>query len=298
MSINMEAAIAKAYALKNAGITYSMLGSRIGTDGTADCSGMVYAALRAGGGSNYGCVPCTETLHDYLLKNGFELIAENREWNMQRGDVVIWGKKGSSAGAGGHTGICVDNHNWIECTGWKNGIIVYDHDVRWVMVSGPYFYVYRQKGGTEQPTMPKAVQKTQTPSNHDKAVANSKPVHQGNAWGKLDFFNVVCKGKVRIAGWLVPDTPEGVIGKFAEVLIMEHGTTNEITRVASQGIKRPDVKKAYGYKGGDALGLDVTLDLSWVKKETKIDVLFRRCNQANGEGTVNDVRIKDIYLTL
>ncbi|MGN8983311.1 N-acetylmuramoyl-L-alanine amidase, partial [Enterococcus villorum] len=82
------------------------------------------------------------------------------------------------------------------------------------------------------------------------------------------------------------------------ILIMEHGTTKEITRLASQGIKRPDVKKSYNYKGGDALGMDVTLDLSWVKKGTKIDVIFRRCNQANGEGAVNDVHIKDIYLTL
>ncbi|MGT2601669.1 N-acetylmuramoyl-L-alanine amidase, partial [Enterococcus villorum] len=88
------------------------------------------------------------------------------------------------------------------------------------------------------------------------------------------------------------------IGKFAYILIMEHGTTKEITRLASQGIKRPDVKKSYNYKGGDALGMDVTLDLSWVKKGTKIDVIFRRCNQANGEGAVNDVHIKDIYLTL
>ncbi|MGL9846129.1 lysozyme [Enterococcus sp. DIV0765f] len=140
--------------------------------------------------------------------------------------------------------------------------------------------------------------KPQTPSDHDKAVAESKAVHQGNAWAKLDKFNEVSKGKVRIAGWLVPDKPDGPIGKYAEVLIMEHGTTKEITRVASQGIKRPDVKKSYNYKGGDALGMDVTVDLSWVKKGTKIDVIFRRCNQGNGEGAVNDVRIKDIYLTL
>ena len=138
----------------------------------------------------------------------------------------------------------------------------------------------------------------QTQSEHDKAVAASKAVHQGNAWAKLDKFNEVSKGKVRIAGWLVPDKPEGAIGKFAYILIMKHGTNEEITRVASQGIKRPDVKKNYGYKGGDALGMDVTVDLSWVKKGTKIDVIFRRCNQANGEGAVNDVRIKDIYLTL
>ncbi|MCI5921852.1 MAG: hypothetical protein SPG88_10495, partial [Enterococcus hirae] len=140
--------------------------------------------------------------------------------------------------------------------------------------------------------------KPQTPSDHDKAVAASKAVHQGNAWAKLDKFNEVSKGKVRIAGWLVPDKPDGPIGKCAYILIMKHGTNEEITRVASQGIKRPDVKKNYGYKGGDALGMDVTVDLSWVKKGTKIDVIFRRCNQANGEDAVNDVRIKDIYLTL
>ncbi|WP_053765781.1 GH25 family lysozyme [Enterococcus hirae] len=140
--------------------------------------------------------------------------------------------------------------------------------------------------------------KPQTPSDHDKAVAASKAVHQGNSWAKLDKFNEVSKGKVRIAGWLVPDNPEGAIGNFAYILIMKHGTNEEITRVASQGIKRPDVKKNYVYKGGDALGMDVTVDLSWVKKGTKIDVIFRRCNQANGEDAVNDVRIKDIYLTL
>lgn len=141
------------------------------------------------------------------------------------------------------------------------------------------------------------VSKPQTPSDHDKAVAASKAVHQGNGLAKLEKFNEVSKGKVRIAGWLVPDKPEGIIGKFAYVLIMKHGTTEEITRVASQGIKRPDVKKNYGYKGGDALGMDVTVDLSWVKKGTKIDII-RRYNQANGESAVNDVRIKDIYLTL
>ncbi len=44
--------------------------------------------------------------------------------------------------------------------------------------------------------------------------------------------------------------------------------------------------------------MDFTVDLSWEKKGTKFDIIFRRCNQANGEGAVNDVRIKDIYLTL
>ena len=97
---------------------------------------------------------------------------------------------------------------------------------------------------------------------------------------------------------LNPDKKEGVIGKYAEILIIEHGITNEITRIASQGIKLLEVKKFYNYKGGDALGMYVTVDLNLVKKGMKIEIIFRRCNQVNGEGAVNDVRIKDIYLTL
>ena len=40
--IDINKAIDYMYQLKNRGITYSMNGSRIGTDGTADCSGAVY----------------------------------------------------------------------------------------------------------------------------------------------------------------------------------------------------------------------------------------------------------------
>ena len=151
---------------------------------------------------------------------------------------------------------------------------------------------------TGEPLSENALSQPQTPSDHEKTVAESKAVRQGNAWAKLDKFKFVEKSKVNIAGWLVPDKPEGAIGKFAYILIMEHGTTKEITRVPSQGIKRPDVKKTYSYKGGDALGMDVTVDLGLVKKGTKIDVILRRCNQENGEDVVNDVRIKNIYLTL
>lgn len=75
---------------------------------------------------------------------------------------------------------------------------------------------------------------------------------------------------------------------------MERGTTKEIICMVSSGIKRPNVKRVYEYKGGDELGMD----LIWMKKGTKFDVIFRCCNQANCEDAVNDVRIKDIYLTL
>lgn len=269
--------------------SYSMFGSRTGADGTADCSGFVYRCVQAGGGKGYPFVPSTETLHDYLKQNGFALISENREWNMQAGDIVIWGKKGQSAGAGGHTGICLDGQNWVECTAYRNlGVTIQNHDARWAMNGGPYFYVYRLSGGSK-PTPSK-------PKTHDKAVRESKPKHQGNAYGKLDFYNGFKKDEIRVSAWLVPDKPQGAIGKYAFVLFMEHGTPKELTRVQSQGIKRPDVKKAYGYQGGQELGFDVTVNTKQFKGK-KVDVILRRANSSNGENSVNDVRIDDIYLS-
>ncbi|MFS0951927.1 N-acetylmuramoyl-L-alanine amidase [Enterococcus thailandicus] len=133
---------------------------------------------------------------------------------------------------------------------------------------------------------------------HDEIVAASKPKHQGNAIGKLDFYNGYAKDQIRVAGWLVPDKANGPIGSTAWVLFMEHGTGKELTRVQSKGIKRPDVKKAYSYQGGDALGLDVTVSKKQFKGK-KVDIILRRANSGkNGENPVNDVRIDDIYLTL
>lgn len=147
MGLNIEAGLAVVQKYVN-NCYYSMYGSRYYTDGTCDCSGSVYRILRESGGFNYGYIPSTETLHDYLLKLGYELIAENSDFPMQRGDVIIWGKKGYSAGAFGHTGVALDNQRWIECTGWKMTTIIANHDERWVMAGCPYFYAYRLKGAS------------------------------------------------------------------------------------------------------------------------------------------------------
>lgn len=154
MMVNIETAIS--FLNSQIGkVSYSMYGSRNFSDGTCDCSGAVYTALRKGGASNLGYIASTETLHNWLLNNGFKLIAENSEWQMKRGDVVIWGRRGQSAGAGGHTGICVDSQNWLECTAWRDlGETQQNHDARWAMNNNPYFYVYRlASGGTSTPTI-------------------------------------------------------------------------------------------------------------------------------------------------
>lgn len=96
--VNIETAIANMYALKAAKIRYSMNGSRTGADGTGDCSGTIYDSLRKGGASNAGWVLNTDSMHDWLVKNDFKLIAQNNEWTAKRGDIVIFGKKGASGG--------------------------------------------------------------------------------------------------------------------------------------------------------------------------------------------------------
>ena len=151
MTLNIENGIS---ALKQqiGRATYSMYGSRNFSDGTCDCSGAVYYGLRKSGCSDFGYIPSTETMHQWLLDNNYKLIAENSEWKMQAQDVIIWGRKGESAGAGGHTGIAVDGQNWIECTAWsgggngaEGGVIISNHDSRWAMNGCPYFYVYRSQ---------------------------------------------------------------------------------------------------------------------------------------------------------
>lgn len=149
-------------------VTYSMYGSRNFSDGTCDCSGAVYTGLVQGGFAPMAYIPSTETLHAWLISNGCQLIAENTEWQMQKGDIVIWGRKGYSAGAGGHTGICIDGQNWLECTAWRDlGETIQNHDARWAMNDQPYFYVYRYTG-----------------------VTNSQPVPASNASGSAPKVNV------------------------------------------------------------------------------------------------------------
>lgn len=141
--IDINKAINYMYQLKNRGVTYSMSGSRIGTDGTADCSGAVYISLVKGGAKPHSYPVNTESEHAWLIANGFDLIAFNKSWNMQRGDVLIFGLKGQSAGAGGHTAIAVDHNNVIHCNYAHNGVTV---NPETTMPYGMGWYVYRYKG--------------------------------------------------------------------------------------------------------------------------------------------------------
>lgn len=152
MTINIENAIAWMKA-RQGRVSYSME-ERDGDD-SYDCSSSVYYALRSAGAVSAGWAVNTEYEHNWLINNGYELISENTPWDAQRGDVFIWGRKGASAGAGGHTGIFIDEDNIIHCNYRYDGISVNDHDDIWVYAGRPYYYIYRLTNPNAQPEAPK-----------------------------------------------------------------------------------------------------------------------------------------------
>ncbi len=152
MGLNLETAIAWMRARKGQ-VSYSM-DDRNGPD-SYDCSSSIYYALLSGGAVSAGWAVNTEYEHNWLINNGYELISENTPWDAQRGDVFIWGRKGASAGAGGHTGIFIDEDNIIHCNYRYDGISVNDHDDIWVYAGRPYYYIYRLTNPNAQPEAPK-----------------------------------------------------------------------------------------------------------------------------------------------
>lgn len=99
-------------------LTYSMTGSRNGSDGTADCSGALSQALYEAGATTTAGIYTTVTLGVYLQANGFKRISMNQQWDAKRGDVILmsWGSNmASSGGAGGHTGVMKNGTQFISC---------------------------------------------------------------------------------------------------------------------------------------------------------------------------------------
>lgn len=133
-------------------LTYSMHGSRNGSDGTADCSGSMTSALISAGAKGATQVYDTSTIPDFLIKNGFKRIYEGYDFvNPQYGDIVIWGKRWITLGGKAHMGIVstFDQAPKFYSVNWgtkgKPGTAVSNDDYnQYVKNHGKrYTYVYR-----------------------------------------------------------------------------------------------------------------------------------------------------------
>ncbi len=110
-------------------VSYSMI-NRNGTS-SYDCSSSIYHALIYAGILPQGFrIGNTESMFVDLPKFGFQRIEADANGYIptQRGDIFIWGKQGYTNGAGGHTGIYLDNDNIIHCSYGYNGIHTDNHD--------------------------------------------------------------------------------------------------------------------------------------------------------------------------
>ena len=157
-------------------LTYSMLGSRNGLDGTADCSGAVSQALKDSGIPIQG-LPTTVTLGQQLAKNGFYRVSRNQDWDAESGDIVLmsWGSDMStSGGASGHVGVMIDNVNFISCDYSTQGAVgqainTYPWNDYYAWNNPTYIEVWRYANTTPQ-TNNKPQQKAYYQANEVKYV--------------------------------------------------------------------------------------------------------------------------------
>ena len=139
---------------QNQGITYSMV-SRNGPD-SYDCSSAGYYSLIAGGFFPSDIrIGNTDSAFGDLERNGFTQLQPNAQGNYdtQRGDVAIWGKRGASSGSFGHFMTFTDTDNVIHCSSGYNGIHTnnYDQLRRWNGYPEQTFYSYI--GGASSPAV-------------------------------------------------------------------------------------------------------------------------------------------------
>ena len=115
--MSVQQSIVNGFTSRRGLITYSMLGSRNGSDGTGDCSGIMSQVLKEAGINIIG-LPSTVTLGQQLANNGFYRVSINRSWDAQPADIILmsWGADmSSSGGAGGHVGVMIDDTYFISC---------------------------------------------------------------------------------------------------------------------------------------------------------------------------------------
>lgn len=141
----IEKALAWFYARKGR-VSYSMA-NRNGPN-SYDCSSSVYHALKEAGllPASYW-IGNTDTLFDALEKNGWVKVPidANGDAQCQRGDIFIWGIRGNSGGALGHTGIFSSPDNILNCR-YQAGIVEDNHDWLWNVSGQPPYTFYRYVG--------------------------------------------------------------------------------------------------------------------------------------------------------
>ena len=229
MALNMEQAIAWMEA-RRVKVTYSM-DYRNGPN-SYDCSSAVYYALMSAGAVSAGWAVNTEYEHDWLIKNGFKLIAENSVFAAQRGDIFIWGKRGQSSGAGGHTGIFVDSNNIIHCNYARNGITVDGYLATARAAGNKYYYIYRPSGQSTVSTAGKSI---------DQLVQETIAGNYGNGEARKAALGNQYEAVMAVINGKATASQKSIDELAQEVIAGKHGNGED--RKKSLGIQYEAVQK-------------------------------------------------------
>lgn len=136
-------------------VTYSM--THRNGPGSYDCSSAEYYSLIEASIFPAGIrIGNTDSLFGDLERHGFVQVpaAANGYIETKRGDIFIWGARGASSGAAGHTGTFLDHDNIIHCAYGYNGIHTDNHDYLWGINGYPPVTVYRYVGTPQAPGNP------------------------------------------------------------------------------------------------------------------------------------------------
>lgn len=217
--MNTEAALSWFYQSQGK-VTYSMT-YRNGPN-SYDCSSAVYYALMSGGFPNMR-IGNTDSLFGDLEANGWTQVPIDGNGNAatQRGDVFIWGRRGASTGAAGHTGMFVDGDNIIHCSYGYNGIHVDNHDWLWNYNGQPPYTFYRytgtpapatgiQKGDTVKFTGAYTAEELQTVYNIPQ-IRTTALYKQNFDWGDN---GIPVSAVIKVEGGYRVDTPLAVGNQY------------------------------------------------------------------------------------
>lgn len=241
---NVESAIAWMES-KRGKVTYSMA-HRNGPH-SYDCSSAVYFALHDAG-FKATRIGNTETMFVDLPALGWKEVPKNAfgGYDAKRGDIFIWGRRGASAGAFGHTGFFVDPDNIIHCNYGYNGITVNNHDVIWNANGRPVCTVYRYEGAQVLNTN---VSNASTFKNPD---ANSPRWHveAGDTLHKISMYYYGNTGRIKDIAKYNGLANENAIN-VGQTLYIPGPLVWEVTQEEiSQGLTWERIDDYYGYGHG------------------------------------------------
>ncbi|HFI0000942.1 TPA: peptidoglycan amidohydrolase family protein [Streptococcus suis] len=295
MALNIEKAIAWMEARRGK-VTYSM-DYRNGPN-SYDCSSAVYYALMSAGAISAGWAVNTEYMHDWLIRNGYVLVAENKPFDAKRHDVFIWGKRGYSSGEGGHTGIFVDNVNIIHCNFKRNGITIDDYNK---VSRGMYYYLYRpaNQPSTSNKSLDQLVKETLA------GIHGNGDVRKASLGNQYEAVMAVINGKATAPKKTVDQLAQEVIqGKHGngedrkrslgpDYDTVQKRVTELLKKQPSKPSKSSEVKQPTETKTsqtkptGQATDTKITKedgDLSFngaILKKSVLDVILAKCKEHN-----------------